>query len=257
MCLLRGTGSPNSPGWSARPKRRRERTAMPLPMASDEFLVPPDTPADVHITREARKPETDPTLGIRVGPVRRDREPAHRLVTLGDSLTHGFQSLAISKTHLSWPVLIARALGLSDSDFRVPTYDGYGGLPLTLGGVVRGLQRKLRHLGPASRLSAVLWLWLHLRRAKRWWIGRADESWNPPPGLNHNLAVYSYDLQAACSRKLSDIETAIKQRPTGIFRRILKKFEPFIPDDVDRAARRVLVHAGPDMALVDAVRRHG
>ncbi|HXW34319.1 MAG TPA: hypothetical protein VEJ87_07045, partial [Acidimicrobiales bacterium] len=146
---------------------------------------------------------TDPTLGIDVDVIRRPTTAAHRLVTLGDSLTQGFQSLAILKTHLSWPALVADALGLSGSDFRVPTYDGFGGLPLNLEVCARGIQRQVRRFGPAGRIVAVLWLWAHLRAAKRWWSGRADRKWSPPPGLNHNLAVYSYDLEAACTRTLS------------------------------------------------------
>ncbi len=54
----------------------------------------PSTPASVQIESEARTPEVDPTLGVFVP--RPAGPPAkHRLVALGDSLTHGFQSGAI------------------------------------------------------------------------------------------------------------------------------------------------------------------
>ncbi|GAB4326700.1 MAG: hypothetical protein OHK0047_12240 [Leptolyngbyaceae cyanobacterium] len=77
-------------------------------------------PDDVIIRSEARKPVTDPTLGIQVS-VNQTGTPRHRLVTIGDSLTHGFQSGAIFNTGLSYPVMIAEALGWKPS-FRYPTY---------------------------------------------------------------------------------------------------------------------------------------
>ncbi|MBR7678939.1 hypothetical protein KDA82_39565, partial [Streptomyces daliensis] len=53
-------------------------------------------------------------------------EPRHRLVTIGDSLTQGFQSGAVFLTDLSYPALIARELGCADT-FRCPSYNGRGG----------------------------------------------------------------------------------------------------------------------------------
>jgi hypothetical protein len=46
----------------------------------------------------------------------------HRLVALGDSLTQGFQSFAVYNTDRSYPKLIAECLGLSDQEFRVPSF---------------------------------------------------------------------------------------------------------------------------------------
>src|SRR4051794_20235894 len=46
-------------------------------------------PADLEIHYEPRRPETDPTLGVRVA-VPDGPEPKHRLVTIGDSITQGF-----------------------------------------------------------------------------------------------------------------------------------------------------------------------
>jgi len=61
-----------------------------------------------------------------------DGTPRHRLVTLGDSLTHGFHHLAICDTDLSYPALIAYELGSYDR-FSRPRYENEtGGLPLNL-----------------------------------------------------------------------------------------------------------------------------
>ena len=68
---------------------------------------------------------TESDLGIPFDASGRAAGPAaHRLVTIGDSLTMGFKSLAITDTHLSWTVMVAETLG-----FVLPRAVG---LPLTL-----------------------------------------------------------------------------------------------------------------------------
>ena len=66
----------------------------------------PNTPKEVIVTAEAHPPYMDPTLGIAVKP-KFDGNPSNRLVTIGDSLTHGFQSGAIYNTGLSYQATIA------------------------------------------------------------------------------------------------------------------------------------------------------
>jgi hypothetical protein len=65
-----------------------------------EILPHPDTPDEVDPKEPPREPESDPTLGLEVAPPA-GAEPKHPLVTVGDSLTHGFQSGAIFNTGLS------------------------------------------------------------------------------------------------------------------------------------------------------------
>ena len=78
-----------------------------------ESMLDPKTPDEVIVTDTPREPVDDPTLGIEV-----DREvtgrPRNRLVTIGDSLTHGFQSGAIYNTDISWPMIVACELGWQD-----------------------------------------------------------------------------------------------------------------------------------------------
>jgi hypothetical protein len=90
------------------------------------------TPDDVVVTATAREPVTDATLGIAVAAAGADAAvPANRLVTIGDSLTQGFQSGAVFHTDLSWPAIVAWELGWYDQ-FRKPVYGGPGGLPLNI-----------------------------------------------------------------------------------------------------------------------------
>jgi len=70
-------------------------------------------PEAVEITRTPRAPELRSDVGVDVDVNRRGR-PRHRLVAIGDSLTHGFRSGATFNTDLSYPALIARELGWYD-----------------------------------------------------------------------------------------------------------------------------------------------
>src|SRR5207244_2212248 len=103
-------------------------------------LQDPDTPDDVIIRLQARTPETDPTLQV-VVPQQNGPTPTHRLVSLGDSLTHGFQSGAIFNTDLSYPALIAKELGWYDA-FRHPQYRGFGGLGFNIEYLLRELEMR-------------------------------------------------------------------------------------------------------------------
>ena len=73
-----------------------------------------------------------------------------KLVAIGDSLTQGVQSGAISKTELSYPALIAEAMGLNvwkpcvdndpgKDDFQIPYFPG-SGLPLNIEVLLRSME---------------------------------------------------------------------------------------------------------------------
>src|SRR5689334_3341715 len=100
----------------------------PTSVSDDLKDLKTPTPGGDVIRLEARTPIFDATLGIPFngGPA---AEAKHRLVAIGDSLTHGFQSDAIFNSDWSYPAMIARELGWYDQ-FRHPEYRGFGGLPL-------------------------------------------------------------------------------------------------------------------------------
>jgi hypothetical protein len=101
----------------------------------------PATPPQVVIEMEPRQPVTDPTLGISLPQGIPPSPSNRRLVILGDSISHGFQSGAIFNTDLSYAAIIAWEMGWLDS-FRFPTYQGFGGLPLNLEFLARDLETK-------------------------------------------------------------------------------------------------------------------
>lgn len=203
-----------------------------------ESILDPKTPDEVEVTDTPREPVEDPTLGIRVGNEAEGR-PRNRLVTIGDSLTHGFQSGAIYNTDISWPAIVARELGWQRS-FRYPNYFGFGGLPLNVEFLIRGLEERL---GDATRL------WespLALFRARQfmddvedYWERGAGCTVPKIKGINHNLAVYGWDLRDALVTTAEMLEAKILE-PTDYF------FKQIIENANERAALRVMKSAQGD-----------
>ena len=155
------------------------------------------TPDEVQIRTSPREPVTDPTLGIQVPPSAQ-RTAKHRLVTIGDSLTHGFMSAAVHRTDLSWPAIVAYELGLSADEFRFPTYEwpsGPGGLPLDLERLARAFEKRFGdRLDFWEIVSAGLWLRNYMDAVEDYWE-RGPGSATPPSGTPfHNMAVYGWDV---------------------------------------------------------------
>jgi lysophospholipase L1-like esterase len=197
-----------------------------------ESMLDPKTPEEVEVTDTPRKPVEDPTLGI---PVDRKAEgtPRNRLVAIGDSLTHGFQSGAIYNTDLSWPAIIAREMGWQKF-FRYPNYYGHGGLPLNLEFLIRDLEVKLG--------DTMSW-WespLALFRARQF-MDEVEDHWERGAGstvprikgINHNLAIYGWDLRDALVLTAEMLEARILEPRDHLFKQIVENAS-------ERAALRVL-----------------
>lgn len=198
-------------------------------------MLDPKTPPDVIVSAQPRRPETDPKLGIPVN-VNRQGTPRHRLVTIGDSLTHGFQSGAIFNTSLSYPTLIARELGWFDK-FRYPTYNSTGdGLPLNIERLARDLEAKFgNNIDWWEFISAGLFLQSSMDAVEDYWE-RGDGSRLPTQTkINHNLAVYGWDLRNTISRNADICQQVIANNPP--------KDDPvqqIVGNHNERAALRVL-----------------
>ncbi len=116
-----------------------------------------------------------------------------RLVTLGDSITQGFQSGAITYSELSYPAIIAECMGLEASAFRQATFSGAGGLPMNLEYLARKVEE---HYGPTIDLfewpgALALVARLMLQTEDYWERG---EGAIPPLGTYHNLAVWGFEV---------------------------------------------------------------
>ena len=136
---------------------------------------------------------------------------AARLVAIGDSMTQGFQSLAITHTDLSMPALVADRMGLGMQDFRLPDFKGSGGLPLNLEWLARQLERAW-----GSDVRFFEWIGATFQIVDL--IDQAEDYWEREKGsvpiaptLYHNLAVWgfeagdSYQLNAGlCEDRLKE-----------------------------------------------------
>lgn len=175
---------------------------MAVPVTPD--MLDPKTPEDVIIRTEAPEPVSDPTLGIPVK-VNRQGTPRHRLVTVGDSLTQGFQSGAIFNTKLSYPMMIAREMGW-EKNFRYPTYAGPGdGLPLNIEKLARKLEEKYGETVDWWDFApGLLYLREYMDEIEDYWERGEGSLVQKPTSpnqrqINHNLAVYGWDLRNTIS----------------------------------------------------------
>lgn len=189
-------------------------------------------PEGVEIARVPRTPEWRSDVGVEVK-VNRQGRPSHRLVTIGDSLTHGFQSGAIFNTDLSYPALIARELGWYQ-EFRRPRYPGFGGIPLNIELIVRILEERFGDRVSAWELPGALFhLRQHLAEAEDWWDDGPGSRLPPRGPVNHNLGIYGWDLRDALSRTA---DTAHESERTGLGAAIV----PLVRNADKIAAARVL-----------------
>jgi hypothetical protein len=201
---------------------------------------------------EARKPVWDPTVGVSNVNIKVESEPPHRLVTIGDSLTHGFQSGAVFRTDVSYPAIVAYELGCLEQ-FRYPTYDGVGGLPLNIELLLRTLEERF----------GITLNWYETPLALfdiRQYMDRVEDYWERGPGavapqiksINHNLAVYGWDLRDALNRTGNSCKKNIEQPKDDLL-------DQFIENSAERAAMRVypITNAARDMTLFDAAAELG
>ncbi len=204
-------------------------------------------PPDVDPGRPPRKPVDDPTLGITLTP---DTRPfRHRLVTIGDSLTHGFQGAAIFNTSKSWPAIVAHEMGLGGDGFRVPVYGGPGdGMPLNLEALLHRLEGRFGSKidwweSPGAAIAA----YSFMSDVEDYWERGEGATPPAPPGPYHNLGIYGWDLRDA-------MHWTAENLPIGPPKN--DRLNQLPQDHNQRAARQVLASA-PGETQVGAARRLG
>jgi hypothetical protein len=197
-----------------------------------EDMLDQKTPPEVEVTDEPREPVQDPRLGIEVD-VDAKETPRHRLVAIGDSLTHGFQSGAIYNTDLSYPAIIAYEMGWYDH-FRHPSYFGQGGLPINLEFLIRELEREFGETLDWWELPFALFRTRQfMARVEDWWERGLGTDVAKLKGINHNLAVYGWDLRDTLELTADKLEEQIKVPKDHLFWQIVENAN-------ERAALRVL-----------------
>jgi hypothetical protein len=175
---------------------------MPAKTRADR-MIDEDFPQEVKdvITANPKVPEFDPTLGIPRSTKNNFATPLHRLVTIGDSLTQGYQSGAIFNTDLSYPMTIAWEMGW-DRQFRRPaSFSAYGGMQSNIEYYLRHLENrfgdKIDWWETASAVFAVRALMDE--NEDYWERGAGSNLYDQKPvrqkEINHNLAIYGWDIR--------------------------------------------------------------
>ena len=181
-----------------------------------------------------------------------------KLVAIGDSLTQGVMNGAISRTELSYPALIARAMGLTvwrpdipdidenpghQNDFRVPYLPGEG-IPLNIEALLQYIEREF----DANIEGLEEWVGQFLRHLANYMDELEDFYENGEgaqassySGIYHNLAVPGFRVLDSfrvdseyCRAQIQDV---------GFFLRLLNRndiLNPFPSEPLYRIAQRVL-----------------
>lgn len=114
----------------------------------------------------------------------------HRLVSIGDSLTQGFQNGAVFRPDLSFPAFLAHALH-PKCRFDVPSFAPQGGLPINLETLVRGLQQELGDDLSEVDFSTIAWHMIGtVNRVRRCWEGDRANTCTPHYTPYHNQAIW-------------------------------------------------------------------
>jgi hypothetical protein len=210
-------------------------------LAEDPNDFDSKTPNDVIITKAPREPTFDSTLGIEVKLPPQNDPPRHRLVTIGDSLTHGFQSGAIFNTDISFPAIIAYEMGWYEN-FRRPSYQGYGGLPLNIELLLRTLEEKYgSQIDWWETALAAFSVQHFLGEVEEWWERGAGSHVPSLLHLNHNLGVYGWDLRDVIERTANICHASIGKPKDQFFSQIVENAN-------ERAALRVFNFSEADLA---------
>jgi hypothetical protein len=198
----------------------------------------------IELTQDVRPPVTDPTLSIPVELPECSPDWAHRLVAVGDSLTHGFQHFAIFNTAWSWPAMIARQLGI---DFAYPDYaGGPGGHPLNLEFVARKFNGNL--------IRELFEIYDYMRKVKVFYTTPPGGDFPNPQGTcNENLAIWGWDLRDVLMRTADTERALIGSAGSGLL--------PMVNASGHRAAVSVLNSArkpsGVALTPLEAARQLG
>lgn len=198
-----------------------------------------------------REPMFDPRAEVPGSfPLSTATEPPHRLVVIGDSLSHGFQSGAIYNTDISYPAIIAYELGWFD-EFRYPTYGGPGGLPLNIEYLLRDLEGRYGDKIDWWEVPGALFHGRELMdKIEDYWERGAGNISPTAAGINHDLSVYGWDLRDALDRTYNTCLADIAKPKDDVVKQVVQS-------NGARAALRVYPAEHPDDTLFDAAKKLG
>lgn len=116
---------------------------------------------------------------------------------MGDSMAQGFKNGGIYRTDLSFPAILAKAMG-TFSSFDLPSFSAQAGIPINLEILIRGLEEKYSDgIVLGNSIGAGAEIYKTLRRIKSYWEGHlkslAVEQFTP----YHNQAIWGFSTSDA------------------------------------------------------------
>jgi len=175
---------------------------------------------------------------------------AAKLVSIGDSLSHGFQHAAIRRSEWSYPALVARALGAAE--FRQSDFSGGG-----TGGPLIDLELLMQRLSQTCGKNLDLWDLPAALVAVHSLMDKVEDYWERGPGIqpsdtgpiHHNLAVWGFDVLDAqslsdgvCRRHIGPPkDNVLAQIPeSAMYRSARRVFNPAqVPDFAEQTPLRL------------------
>lgn len=178
---------------------------------------------------------------------------AHKLFTIGDSISQGFMSGAAAKTDQSYSTLLARILNAQNYNF--PTW-GKEGLPVNIETVFRRLEKRLETniSGPIEWITAVSIINQYLDEVEDFYErgdGSLEKSVGPVP--YHNVAVRGFDVSNAWQLTPSVCKEQIEQSDKNGDNRF-----GIVNKSLERTAYKVLGSGGlhNDFSQIDWLQHH-
>lgn len=240
-------GEPEPPRPEHAPSDLKIRWEAPMPIVSSRADLGIHLPDETHVRGGERK---------------------HRLVTIGDSITQGFKSLAITDTSLSWPAMVAHELGLAEGEFTFPSFPGPAeapGLPLNMEALIRLVDKSVG--GRSLRMEEIRAGKTIVNIAKSvatYWEKSQDSAPPRAKSFHHNLAITGYDVRDSLDKTTAQLRDKMppKAPNAGLVQRVVRDILRHVKDDFvtsyveERIALRTL--AGPsDASQVSAAKWFG
>jgi hypothetical protein len=188
-----------------------------------------------------------------------------RLVTIGDSLTQGFQHGAVRRCDWAFPAMLARAL--MAEPFRSGDFTGDGS-----GGPLLDLEILLERLSHDCGRKLALWEVPKALLTVQRTMSEIEEFWERGPGsrpsgtgpIHHNLGVWGFEVldaltlsDAVCARNIpTPVDNLLRQLPEhGMYRTARRVFNPGAHHDLAKLtalalAKRLADEEGIENLLV-------
>lgn len=144
-----------------------------------------------------------------------------QLVAIGDSLTQGFQNGAINRCHLSYPALLADAMGVEPRDFLFPDFSGEGGFPVNIELLLNRLAKKYGEtINGFEWGPALAYIQRTMDRVEDYWERGAGTRPSGTGPIHHNLAVWGFEVADADTLTDAICEKYIDPPKDNLFKQV-------------------------------------